>query len=246
MKKFNVFNAIRYYQKLLSTQNVVKELAKKNVKEGIVVVAEKQINGYGRIGRIWHSNIGGLWFSILLKPQLYHYEAHKFGLLMAIALNTIFEKYKVISQIKWPNDILVLKKKIAGIITETSIQKKKINWIVMGVGININNNLKKSISNIAISLKTVLGRKIDKNIFLLLLLMQFECFYANFIKNGFEQFVKKYNNKIAYKNEFVKITVGDNVVLSGVNLGIDKNGKLIIKTLKGIKKIAFGTLRTIK
>ncbi|MDR2252114.1 MAG: biotin--[acetyl-CoA-carboxylase] ligase [Endomicrobium sp.] len=236
-----ICKTVKYYKQLPSTQTTVKKLAQKNFKEGFIIVAEKQTNSYGRIKRTWSSNSGGLWFSILLKPSISPDEASKLTLILSIALKRTLKEYKVDSEIKWSNDVFVNGKKIAGILVEMSAEQDGINWIVAGIGININNKLPKKFAGI--SLKEILKREVDRAEFLAKFLAKFEEIYNNFCNTGFEMFVEEYNRNIAYKNEIVTIDDGCNNVVSGVNLGIDKDGRLMVNTKVGLEKIVSGTLR---
>jgi BirA family biotin operon repressor/biotin-[acetyl-CoA-carboxylase] ligase len=221
-------------------------LAEEGFNEGIIVVSKRQTAGYGRMKRVWSSNIGGLWFSMLLKPKIYSGEASKLALLLSIILKRILEqKYKIISEVKWPNDILVYRKKLAGIIIETSVEDGTINWIVAGVGININNDFPEYLEDSSISLKKILKIRINRAEFMTVFLAEFEKEYINFQKNGFGQFLKEYNDKIAYKGETVIVNDGYNII-TGMNLGIDDIGRLIVKTGDSVKNVISGTLEVVK
>ncbi|MDR2399126.1 MAG: biotin--[acetyl-CoA-carboxylase] ligase [Endomicrobium sp.] len=241
-RSLKICKILKYYKELASTQTSVKKLAERNFDEGIIVIAEKQTNAYGRIKRMWNSNEGGLWFSILLKPLIRPEELSKVSLILSIALNRTLKEYKVDSEIKWPNDVLVNGKKIAGILVEMSAQQDRIDWLVVGIGININNTLPKELKNISISLKEVLEKETDRSAFLASFLINFENIYDDFQNKCFSFFADEYNDKLAYKNKSITIDDGYNVVF-GINLGIDKDGKLIVKTTNGVEKIISGTLR---
>jgi BirA family biotin operon repressor/biotin-[acetyl-CoA-carboxylase] ligase len=243
-KPLNICKMIKYYKETASTQTAVKKLAEKNFGEGVVVVAEKQTKGYGRIKRVWNSNEGGLWFSMLLKPIIRSDESSRLSLLFSIALNRILEKkYGINSEIKWPNDILIYGKKVAGIIIETSTEQDIINWVVAGIGVNINNSLPEDLKNISISIKEVLKREIDRAEFITAFLTEFEGLYFNFQRDGFKLFLEEYNSKVAYKDTLVTVDSGYNDAITGKNLGIDERGRLIIETKNKIEKIISGTLR---
>jgi BirA family biotin operon repressor/biotin-[acetyl-CoA-carboxylase] ligase len=244
-KNLNVCKIIKYYKELPSTQITVKALALENFDEGTVVIAEKQTSGYGRIKRVWSSNPGGLWFSILLKPSLHPEESSKLALILSIALKHTFDLYNIDSKIKWPNDIFINNKKIAGIIIEMSADQNVINWIVAGIGININNKLPKEIQETSVSLKEIVNKKIDRTEFICEFFINFEKLYNSFQKEGFKQFFKEYNDNLLYKNKRVLIDTGYTVI-DGINLGIDENGMLIINTDNKLKKIISGTLREHK
>ncbi|MDR0617937.1 MAG: biotin--[acetyl-CoA-carboxylase] ligase [Endomicrobium sp.] len=244
-KSLDVCKIIKYYKKLPSTQITVKALAQKNFNEGTVVIAEKQTSGYGRIKRVWNSNPGGLWFSILLKPFLHPEESSKLALVLSIALKHTFDLYTIDSKIKWPNDIFINNKKIAGIIIEMSAEQNIINWAVAGVGININNKLPKEIQETSVSLKEIVNKEIDRTEFICEFFINFEKLYNSFQKEGFKQFLREYNDNLLYKNKRVLIDTGYNVI-DGINLGVDENGMLIINTENKLKKISSGTLREYK
>ncbi|MDR3253450.1 MAG: biotin--[acetyl-CoA-carboxylase] ligase [Endomicrobium sp.] len=244
-KHLNICKIIKYYKELDSTQITVKKLAEKNFEEGIVVVAEKQNKSYGRVKRVWDSNYGGLWFSMLLKPAIRPDESSKLALLLSIALNRVLEKkYKINSEIKWPNDVLVCGRKIAGIIIEMSAEQDIINWVVAGIGVNINNSLPKYLKDTAISLRKILNIEIDRAQFLSEFLIEFEDLYFDFQKNGFKRFLEEYNNKIAHKDKSVIVDSGHSIII-GKNLGIDTNGMLIVKTENKLEHIISGTVRLL-
>ncbi|MDR2395464.1 MAG: biotin--[acetyl-CoA-carboxylase] ligase [Endomicrobium sp.] len=244
-KNLSVCKIIKYYKELPSTQTTVKMLAQKGFDEGTVVIAEKQTTGYGRIKKVWNSNNGGLWFSVLLKPLLHPEESAKLALLLSIALKKTFDFYNVDSKIKWPNDILINNKKIAGIIIEMSAEQDIVNWIVAGIGINVNNELPKDLKKISISLKEIINKEIDRTEFICKFFTNFEKLYTSFKKEDFKQFLKEYNDNLLYKNKCVTVDTGYNTI-TGINLGIDENGMLILNTKNELKKIMSGTLREYK
>ncbi|OEG69420.1 hypothetical protein ATZ36_09675 [Candidatus Endomicrobiellum trichonymphae] len=243
-KPLNICKMIKYYKETASTQTAVKKLALKNFGEGVVVIAEKQTKGYGRIKRVWNSNAGGLWFSMLLKPVIRPDGSSILSLLFSIALSRILEKkYGISSEIKWPNDILICGKKVAGIIIEMSAEQDIINWVAAGIGVNINNSLPEDLKNISISIKEVLKREIDRTEFIVAFLTEFESLYFNFQSGGFKQFLEEYNSKVAYKDVLVTVDSACNDAITGKNFGIDESGRLIIETKNKIEKIISGTLR---
>jgi BirA family biotin operon repressor/biotin-[acetyl-CoA-carboxylase] ligase len=182
-KKLNMYRTIKFYKETTSTQTIAKEQADKGFHEGLIFIAEQQTKGYGRNKAIWSSNIGGLWFSMLLKPKIRVNEVSKLTLLLSNAIKIVLkEKYTVSSEIKWPNDVLVLGKKIAGVLIEMSAEQNIINWIVAGVGININNSLPKKLESTSISLKNVLKKDVSRTEFITEFLMKFDDLYLNFQK----------------------------------------------------------------
>jgi BirA family biotin operon repressor/biotin-[acetyl-CoA-carboxylase] ligase len=249
MKNYNIgMFKIEHYYEVDSTQPIAKEFATKGADEGLIIMATKQKSGYGRIKRVWSSNIGGLFASIILRPKIHPKDASKLALLSGIALNITLCEYKVDSNIKWPNDLIVNNKKIAGVLIEMAAQSDRVDWIVVGIGMNINNELPSDLCDIAITLKNVLKKDINSFEFLTILLRNFEKLYISFKKEGFSQFVDLYNSKIAYKNERVKINTNDEInssVICGTNIGIDEDGMIVIDTGNGFEKLISGTLRKL-
>ncbi|MDR1511768.1 MAG: biotin--[acetyl-CoA-carboxylase] ligase [Endomicrobium sp.] len=242
----SLYKTIRYYKKLESTQIIVKELAEEGFGEGIVVIAGKQTGSYGRNKKKWVSDIGGLWFSTLLKPMMYPNEISKLMLLLGIAVGRVFEKrYKISPEIRWPNDVLVFGKKVAGIVTEMSVKQNKISWVAAGVGININNRLPEYLESVSISLKGILKKKVNALEFISTFFNEFELLYFDFKKSGFGNFLKEYNDRLAYKNRYVDVDSGY-YVITGKNLGVDASGRLVVKTKNELERIVSGSVRLAK
>ncbi|SHH22588.1 biotin--[acetyl-CoA-carboxylase] ligase [Thermosipho atlanticus] len=169
---------------ILEKTNSTNDYLKKNYENfinGTVVVAIEQINGKGRKGRTWYSPKGGLWFSILLKPKK-NISPHFFTKLSSITIIKILKKYKVDAQIKWPNDIYVNNKKLAGILTESEYKNSKLLALIVGIGININNEIPNELKDIAVSLSEVIGKNINISNFLNLFLKRFNTYYLKYRK----------------------------------------------------------------
>src|SRR5258706_1416600 len=131
---------IRVFEETTSTNDVIERLARDGVPEGVVVFAEAQSKGRGRLGRKWISPPRkGLWLSVLLRPGLRPDAATQLTVVAATALAlAIRQTTNLIPQIKWPNDILIRGKKVAGVLTELSAELDRINHIVLGIGIDVN------------------------------------------------------------------------------------------------------------
>ncbi|MEM2676119.1 MAG: biotin--[acetyl-CoA-carboxylase] ligase, partial [Candidatus Bathyarchaeia archaeon] len=154
-----------------STNDWAKELAELGAPEGTVAIAETQTAGRGRIGRKWHSPKGGLWFSITLKPNLKPSETVKLVFLAGLAVaETLRELCGLKAETKWPNDVLVDGRKVCGILSEMKTVGEKVDYVVVGVGINANINVEKELPpelrETATSLKAMLGKEISmENLF---------------------------------------------------------------------------------
>jgi BirA family biotin operon repressor/biotin-[acetyl-CoA-carboxylase] ligase len=128
---------IRVFQETTSTNDVVEKLARDGVKEGVVVFAESQTKGRGRLGRKWVSPQNkGLWFSVLLRPDLRPQAATQLTVAAATALaRAIRSQAEISPEIKWPNDILIRGKKVAGILTELSAELDHVKYLILGIGV---------------------------------------------------------------------------------------------------------------
>ena len=177
-----------------STQNEAKALTEKGFSEGTAVLAEDQTEGKGRLGRAWESGLGGLWFSIILRPistpETIQFLALVSSLAVARGIETVV---KIKCHLKWPNDVLVETqegtfKKVSGVLVETSTEADCFQWGVLGVGINVNNPLPRSLEKIGISLSQIVGREIDRTLLFQKVLENLEAFYQRLLQSGFESF----------------------------------------------------------
>src|SRR5450432_4213485 len=131
---------IQVFEETTSTNDVIEKLARDGVKEGVVVFAESQTKGRGRLGRKWISPTRkGLWFSVLLRPELSPQETTQLTVASATALRRAIQSETGLKpEIKWPNDILIRGKKVAGILTELSAELDRVKHIILGIGVDVN------------------------------------------------------------------------------------------------------------
>lgn len=201
--------------------------------EYTVITTDNQTNGRGRINRVWNSNKDDLTFSILLKPDIDSYKIPLISLIIGAAINKIIDKY-IKSYIKWPNDILVNDKKLAGILVE-GVFSEKIDAVIVGVGINVNSvEFPDNLIIKATSLKKELNIEIEKNDLLTQIIEQFIYLYNEFL-NGNDQYLDILKNNNYLKDKKVYINNTEVEVLD-----INNKGNLIIKENGKIKEIFFG------
>ncbi len=201
--------------------------------EYTVITTDNQTNGRGRINRVWNSNKDDLTFSILLKPDIDSHKIPLISLIIGAAINKIIDKY-IKSYIKWPNDILVNDKKLAGILVE-GVFSEKIDAVIVGVGINVNSvEFPDNLIIKATSLKKELTIEIDKNELLTQIIEQFIYLYNDFL-NGNDQYLNILKNNNYLKDKKVYINNTEVEVLD-----INNKGNLIIKENGEIKEIFFG------
>jgi len=178
---------IVFLREVDSTNDYAKELASYGAEEGTAVVAETQTAGRGRLGREWISPKGGLYFSVILRPRISASEAVKLVFVAGLAVAKIFEEvYGLHVEIKKPNDVLVNGKKISGILAETNTTGEKVNYTIIGIGINVNFDVKetlpKELAKNATSLENELDKKIRLEQLFKALIEKLESLYLLFLK----------------------------------------------------------------
>lgn len=179
---------IVYFDSIDSTNVKAKQLAAEGIKEGTVVISEEQTMGRGRLGRKWISpKRKGIWMSIILRPDINPIDASKVTQIGAAAVWKALKKVGLAAYIKWPNDIVINSKKVCGILTEMSAELNKINYLVIGIGINVNidsEEFPKEIKDIATSIKAEIGYDVDRKFIVAEILNNFEELYSELIKHG--------------------------------------------------------------
>ena len=226
-----------------STNDLAKELANYGASEGTIVIAETQTAGRGRLGRKWFSPRGGLYFSIILRPKVRVKESVGLVFVAGLAVaEVLHENYGLNVATKWPNDVLVNGRKICGILSEMKTKGERVNYVVIGVGINANINVKKGfpeeLKTVATSIENELGRKVRLEELLKLLLEKLDILYEEFLEEGFLQVLKRWKEYASFLGKEVEVT--DEVKrLHGLALDVDDEGALIIKLENGTMKRVF-------
>ncbi|MBT8379597.1 MAG: biotin--[acetyl-CoA-carboxylase] ligase [Ignavibacteria bacterium] len=213
-----------------------------NNKSGMVLLAEKQTRGKGRKNRIWHSSKGqNLTFSILLSDEKsLGVNINHLNLFTSVVVSSAIENlYQLRSELKWPNDVLTKGKKIAGILTETSIKGNKFENAVIGIGINVNQTLFQGEFNYPpTSLKFELKHDIERESLLAEILNLFEDEFNNLLKSP-KNILDEWRSKCKMIGDKISITE-DEKIKTGVFHDIDENGYLILNRKGEFEKIHFG------
>lgn len=225
-----------------STQLIAHQAAQEEAGHGTIVIADEQTNGKGRMNRNWHSAKGeGIWMSIVLRPQILPYLAPQLTLLTATVLADVFDSYANMKPlIKWPNDILSGNRKTAGILTEMQAEQDQIQYVVIGMGINVNQtkqDLPGDIKNKATSIKIETGKTWPIKEFIQEILIIFEKAYDSYIENGFPEVKAKWESYGFKIDELISIkTMRDQ--FDATFSGIADDGALLVKEKSGsIKKL---------
>jgi BirA family biotin operon repressor/biotin-[acetyl-CoA-carboxylase] ligase len=231
---------IHYFPSIDSTNSKAYQLALGGAEEGEVVIAESQEEGRGRLGRHWFSPpFLNLYLSAILRPQIPPHRASLITLMAAVATADCIQKYSgLLPLIKWPNDILLGNRKVAGLLNEIHSEMDRIHFVILGIGVNLNMNGKmfsKEIRGVATSLKREMGETISRKAFLRSLLEELEGWYAIFLKEGGVPVLEAWREKAKIEGKRVKVTsFGE--ILSGIAVDVDWDGALILKTENGERK----------
>lgn len=236
--------AISYREAVTSTNDVARELALAGCPGGQIVVAETQTGGRGRLARSWFAPPGkGIWFSIILRPPIRPQDAPKCTLLAAVAVNAAIRRISgVPSGIKWPNDILYKGKKLVGILTEMAAEMDAVNYIVLGIGVNVNiatEDFPPELRAVATSLFAAAGQPVPRSLLLAAILEELESLYDEVCQAGFGPVLDKWREYSVTLGKEVKI-IDRETSFSGQAVDIDTDGALLVQTADGMKKVVAG------
>jgi len=228
---------VRVFQETTSTNDVLERLARAGVKEGVVVFAESQTKGRGRLGRKWISPPKkGLWFSVLLRPDLRPQAATQLTIASATALcRAIREQTGLRPEIKWPNDILIRGKKVAGILTELSAELDRVKNVVLGIGLDVNvtaSEFPPEIRKLATSLKIETGRTVERAALAVAVLRELDFDYARIGAGKFDALADEWEEQCTTIGKNVTLTVGERVI-KGRAESLDEDGALLLRTQHG-------------
>lgn len=231
---------IHYFHTLDSTNSRAYELANRGAEEGEVVIAESQTKGKGRLGRNWYSppNLN-LYLSVILRPPIPPHQAPLITLMAAVATAEAIGNYPGLRpMIKWPNDLLLNGRKVAGLLNEIKSETDRIDFVILGIGVNLNivgRMFPKEIRAIATSLKEETGQPVSRKIFLASLLQELEKWYAVFIKRGGAVILQSWREWAQIKGRHVKMTSFGETI-EGIAIDVDSDGALMIETGRGERK----------
>lgn len=235
---------IHYLTSTASTSSIAKQKAAEGAPEGAIFITEEQTGGRGRLSRGWFSPaMQGIWFSLVLRPPFAPQEAPKCTLLAAVALCTAIRKESGIAcGIKWPNDILCGGHKLVGILTEMNAEMDAINYVVIGIGINVNiarDAFPEELRDIATSVSMEAGRSVSRLDLLLCVLLELEFWYDKALHDGFAPILDEWRRLSVTIGQEVSVVAPDRSFI-GVAENIDDDGALLVRTDTGQEKVWAG------
>ena len=232
-----------YLESTQSTNEEAKKIAREGAEEGTIVVAEEQITGHGRLARGFYSPFAkGIWFSLILRPKFFPMEASKCTLLAAVGVCRGIRRMGLADAgIKWPNDILVHGKKLVGILTLMSASMEKIDYIIMGIGINTGikkNEFPEDFREGATSFLNE-GINVSRKDLLAAILGELEKEYSIAQDEGFDKVLDDWRALSVTLGQEVRVIFGDDSY-TGKAVDIDRDGCLLVNTGSEVKRVIAG------
>lgn len=226
-------------------------LAENGAAEGTAVMADSQTGGKGRRGRVWSSPAGvNLYCSVVLRPPIMPHEAPQLTFISAVAVARAIEiTTRLTAEIKWPNDLLVSGKKVAGLLNEMSAETDGINFIILGIGVNLNmtaDQFPDDLRHPATSLLLESGERVDRSRFTGTMLNELDRLYADFLTHGFGPVREEWQQRCNANGRRVLVSDSGTECAGGSFIGIDSDGAMLLRSDEGvIHRITCGDVRII-
>lgn len=222
---------VLYYPSLASTMEIAKQQAGQGAPEGTVILAGEQMAGRGRLGRVWVSPPGNIALSLILYPR----RAYLSALIMLASLAVVHSLEKVTGlkpQIKWPNDVLINGRKVCGILIESDVQKDKVKYAILGIGINVNLRLADfpEIQPMATSLSDELGKEVSRLSVIRDLFVEIERLYLTLATGG--SIYEEWRDNLVTLGQPVRVKSGS-TISEGIAESVARDGSLLLRGADG-------------
>ncbi|HUK66726.1 MAG TPA: biotin--[acetyl-CoA-carboxylase] ligase [Anaeromyxobacteraceae bacterium] len=242
-------HALHWFAEVGSTNDVAKRLAEEGAAHGEAVLAEAQSAGRGRRGRSWSSPPGrNVYLSVVLRPEFATSRATEVTFLAAVALCEVVRKAGVEAKIKWPNDVLAGGRKLAGILTELAAEPDQLQWLVLGMGVNVNlraDEIPHELRDIATSIAIERGQPVPRALFAAALLGALEAWLERHAREGFEVVRKTWKDMSDTLGRSVRVRVGGRE-LEGIAEDVDEQGALLVRTAQGNERVLSGDVEHLR
>lgn len=229
-----------------STQNLALSLADKPDSHGTVVIAEQQKSGRGRQKRKWLSPKGGIWLSVVLKPQIPISRTTLLSFVAALAVCDAIKSTGLDARLKWPNDVMISGRKVAGILLDVSAEVDEINYVVIGVGINSNIDaqaISACLDGMKItSISDDLGHPINRLELTRALLENLEHYYLEMERRGSDAIVQQWKKNSDMLGRKVTVMQNNKKTVQGIAADVNDDGSLLLRTDSGDINIASGDI----
>lgn len=238
-----------HFDEIGSTNEEAKSLAVRGAEDGTVVVAEVQTGGRGRLGRGWFSPRGGIWLSLVLRPRIAPADSPKVMMLAASSVIAALRTVGVLAEIKWPNDIVVRGKKIAGILTEVAGQPEVVDHVVVGIGINVNIHQDEFLVDLlpsATSVSLEVGWDVDRVSLARSVLREIDSRYRELVEGRLDDILSEWRSACSTLGRSIGLRTGSGDV-RGRAVDVDERGSLILEAEDGSRRaFAAGEVTIIK
>ena len=247
LKTREIGKRVYYFQEIDSTQNFAEQIAADKKENGTIIIAEKQTSGRGRLERKWTSPKGGIWFSLIIHPRFEVASSTLVPIAGAVALSKAIKSVLDLeTEVKWPNDITLKGKKVAGMLVNASFQANNIDYLILGIGINfdvdtkkLEKKLSKSPNFYGVNSLRKKGNKTSPALLLKEFLSQFEKVLLQLDKGEKAKIVKEWTKRSDSIGEKISVNTS-NGKISGISQGIDNEGALKLKKGKTVKRVFVG------
>lgn len=240
-------NKIYTFETIDSTNNCAKAVAGVGALEGTVVIAEEQTAGRGRLGRLWHSDPHqNLTFSVVLRPKLNNEGFNLLSLFAAVAVAEAIEEVTHLRvEAKWPNDLLIGKKKVAGILIEGSFKDNSSEYVILGIGINVNQtSFPDDLMQKATSLSHVSDNEVNRIDLFRETLRSLERNYINVCTVGFPPILSAWLSRSSLMDKPISISQ-QGALITGVVKGLNSDGGLVIQTDESTQTVFAGDVTVV-
>lgn len=233
-------NPLFYFETLESTNTTAEKLAREGCPEGTVVLANEQTGGKGRKGSAWFSpSDQNLYFSLVLRPDS---ASLKYLPYMAcLSVQRAVSRLGIYADFKWPNDVLVEDRKLCGILIQTAIEEQRLQFAVVGFGINVNvHEFPESLQAHATSVALETGEPEDREPLLAFVLLEFERLYEKIDDTSWESFSAELESSSSYLRDCPVKVIQEGKTIEGITRGLDSHGGLRIETAEGKEVVYAG------
>lgn len=242
---FLTADAIHYLDSIDSTNSEAKRLALAGAREGTVVLAEVQTAGKGRLGRSWTSSgQKGIWCSVLLTPPVNIAQVGQYSFVAAVAVaEGIAAATGLPVEIKWPNDVLINRKKVCGVLLELVAELEQVDTLIVGFGVNVNQELAdfpEEVQHKATSLAILSGKRVNRVEVLSKILNALQENYQLMEQEGFEPIRQKWLQRCCLLGQEVVISGNGRQIMEGILAGLRADGALLLETAEGQQAILSG------
>ena len=228
-----------------STSDEAARLARAGASHGTIVIAERQNNGRGRDGRVWQSPAGGLYLSAVLRPPMPIVDVPPMTLAIGIGVCEAIRTTGAPAVLKWPNDVLVDGRKLAGVLVEAQSQGNRLEAVIVGIGINITGELPEPVADTGITLAEAAGTTIDREAFVERLLAHVERWVDRYVSVGIEPIIPAWQERMAV-GIHARATV-DGAPMTGCVAGLDADGALLLRDESGnVHRVRSGDVEVLR